>query len=372
MKISTAYLLPGMKISRNLYGPDGRLLLKKGAVLSARNIMSLRRAGVLAVHVDSFDAVEDEDELEEVLEDAIRYNAMNVVKEWASNTKQVSFEQLTETVEMIIDEVLEGKEVRGNLTEICSADMYTYAHSVDVCILSVMLGVKLGYAKKQLVHLGIGGLLHDLGKVKVPVDILNKPGKLTPEEFNEIKKHPLYGYQMALDENSKISRPSAEIILKHHEKYDGSGYPQGLKGNEISEMATICSIADVYNAITTDRVYRKAMPPHEAYEMIMASGGTMFDPAIVRVFLDCVTPYPVGSVVYLSNSLIGRVKKLNPGLVFRPVIALIDSQEEIDLKKETNIVISGLVQPGQVRELLVKGGVFRASASPAKRATGNN
>jgi HD-GYP domain-containing protein (c-di-GMP phosphodiesterase class II) len=359
-----------MKLARPVYGQNGEMLLRKGAVLTARYIMSLRQCGILAVDIEGPVATEEENR--EILEEEVRCNAMNVVREWTQSNSIKNYEKIAKTVEVIIDEILSGKEVIGNLTEICSADMYTYAHSVDVCILSLTVGVSLGYKKAELLRLGVGGLLHDLGKTKVPADILNKPGKLTPAEFSEIKKHPVYGYKMLMEMKENIDYRSMSVVLDHHERYDGTGYPRGLKGSEIGEMAAVCAVADVYNAITTDRVYRKALPPHEAYEMIMASGGFMFESRVVDAFLKCVVPYPVGSVVRLSNGLVGNVCKLNQGLPFRPVVQIFNSQLQVDLKNENNLVITGLVRPEELREILMKGGLPDAAASPAGRVVRNS
>lgn len=371
MKISTKFLLPGMKLARPVYGKNGELLLKKGTVLTASHVMSLRRYGILAVDVDGLAGLSEE--YRNLLEDEVRSDAMNVVREWSQGEKRKGFQRVVETVEMIINEILSGKEVIGNLTEICSVDMYTYAHSVDVCVLSLTVGVKLGYSKDDLLRLGVGSLLHDLGKSKVPPEILNKPGKLTPEEFREIKKHPAYGYKIILESQDRIDPRSAAVILNHHERYDGTGYPRGLKGEEIDEMSAICAVADVYNAITTDRVYRKAFPPHEAYEMVMASGNLMFSTRVVEVFLKCVLPYPPGSVVRLSNDLIGVVSRVKQGFPFRPVVRIVNSGEELDLLQESSVVITGLLRPEELRDLLTKGGaVGAAAASFSGRAAGNN
>ncbi|RJO62795.1 MAG: HD-GYP domain-containing protein [Dehalococcoidia bacterium] len=350
--------MPGMKLSRPIFGLNGELLLRAGAVLTARNIMSLRRNGVLAVEINgpiSFEGDRD------VITDEVRRNMMGVVREWtfkrcdevAVKTGKTELVEITKSVEVIVEEILSGKEVAGSLAEICSCDIYTYAHSVDVCILSLMVGVKLGYPKPKLLRLGVGSLLHDIGKVKVPAEILNKPGELTPNEFAEIKKHPEYGRQMFVNIRNASSQ-SAAIILNHHERYDGSGYPRSLKGDKIDEMSAICGVADVYNAITTDRVYRKALPPHEAYEMIMASGGFMFNFKVVNAFLECVTPYPVGSMVRLSNGLAGVVCKLNVA-PFRPVVKTVEG-EEIDLLDRANIsvVIADVMHPEELRNLASK------------------
>jgi HD-GYP domain-containing protein (c-di-GMP phosphodiesterase class II) len=371
LKISTKFLVPGMKLARPVYGKNGELLLKKGTVLTAGYIMSLRRCGILAVDVDGLTDLSEE--YRNLMEDEIRSDVMNVVREWSLEGEKRGFEKVTKTVERIVDEILAGKEVVGNLTEICSADMYTYAHSVDVCVLSLTVGVKLGYSRKDLLLLGMGSLLHDLGKSRVPPEILNKPGKLTPGEFREIKKHPVHGYKMILESRDRIDPRSAAVILNHHERYDGTGYPRGLKGEEIDEMSAICAVADVYNAITTDRVYRKAHPPHEAYEMVMASGNLMFSARVVEVFLKCVLPYPPGSVVRLSNGLVGVVLRVKQGFPFRPVLKLVGSGEELDLLKESSLVITGLLRPEELRELILKGGANTGVAvSSPGRAAGNN
>ncbi|AEG14466.1 metal dependent phosphohydrolase [Desulfofundulus kuznetsovii DSM 6115] len=371
LKISTKFLLPGMKLARPVYGKNGELLLKKGVVLTAGYVMSLRRCGILAVDVDGLTDLSEEHR--NLLEDEVRSDVMNVVRGWSQGEKRKGFERVVETVERIVDEILSGKEVIGNLTEICSADMYTYAHSVDVCVLSLTVGVKLGYSRKDLLLLGMGSLLHDLGKSRVPPEILNKPGKLTPGEFREIKKHPVYGYKIILESQDRIDSRSAAVILNHHERYDGTGYPRGLKGEEIDEMSAICAVADVYNAITTDRVYRKAYPPHEAYEMVMASGNLMFSARVVEAFLKCVLPYPPGSVVRLSNDLIGVVSRVKQGFPFRPVVRIVNSGEELDLLQESSVVITGLLRSEELRDLLTKGGMSgAAAASSSGRAAGNN
>jgi len=153
----------------------------------------------------------------------------------------------------------------------------------------------MGFSYSELFELGVGSLLHDLGKTRISSEILHKPGKLTDEEFREIKKHPVLTYKILKEKvGDSISPLSLMTALNHHERYDGSGYPCGLKGEKIHDMAGICAICDVYNAINTDRVYRKAVLSHEVYTMLINSGGTMFKPEIVKAFLAC---YPVGSIV---------------------------------------------------------------------------
>ena len=355
LKLPVSHLVSGMQLARPVYGTRGEKLLNKGVELTAAYVMALRRRGVLAVYVG--DPVNEV--YEDILEEEVRINAMEAVRAWVDNdAKQKNLAQIIQSVETIVEEILAGKQCVNGLTEICTADAYTYMHSVDVCVLSLAVGVKLGFTKKDLIRLGTGSILHDLGKTRVPPEILNKPGKLTPEEFAEIKKHPVLGYKMLLSQTSEIDPVAASIVLNHHERYDGSGYPQGLKGSSIGTMPTICAVADVYNAITTDRVYRPAFPPHEAYEMLMASGNSTFDSRIVNTFLTCVSPYPVGSLIKLSNGFIARVKKTRKNYPFRPIVSLLNTDSkntEIDLIKENSIVITGVVGPSEVCMLTTEG-----------------
>lgn len=350
MKLPVRYLLPGMVLASPIISNNKQLLLGQGAVLNSRIISSLKGHGILVADIDISGG---EFEQKNGISYGVTLNAVSVVEELLKGGGSVDYKRIIDTVDSIIEEILEGKAITGNLTNLCSIDMYTYAHCVDVCILSIAAGFLLKYDRKKLLTLGTGSLLHDIGKMKVPLKILNKPDKLTKEEFAEMKKHSSYGYQMA-KKIYDITFLSREIILDHHEKYDGSGYPRGLKGEKISDMAAICSVADVYNAITTDRIYRKALPPHEAYEMIMAAGNYMFKNKIAMTFLQLIKPYPVGSAVSLSNGMKGLVVDLKEELIFRPVIKLLETNEFIDLKNHHNLVITGLLDNQEIQKLAMK------------------
>ncbi|MEG6522696.1 HD-GYP domain-containing protein [Desulfotomaculum sp. 1211_IL3151] len=351
MKLPVRYLLPGMVLASPIISKNKHLLLGKGVILTAKLISSIKKYGVLVADVDIIG--KEFEQQDNGIDYSVSLNAVSLVEELVRGGGSVNYKKILLTVDSIIEEILEGKAVTSNLTSLCSADMYTFAHCVDVCILSIAAGALLHYDRRKLLTLGTGSLLHDIGKIKVPNWILNKPDKLTPEEFEEMKRHSCHGYQMA-KQIYDIASISKEIILNHHEKYDGSGYPRGLKGNEISDMAAICSVADVYNAITTDRIYRKALPPHEAYEMIMAAGDLMFKNDVAMTFLKLIKPYPVGSAVILSNDMKGIVIDLKEELIFRPMIRIIDTNEIIDLKDHYNLVITGLLSNEEVQQLAIK------------------
>ena len=185
--------------------------------------------------------------------DSIRYgNSLNVMP-------------VRNSVCKMIDELMDVSDTMVNLQDLKSNDQYTFSHSVNVCVLSLITGISMKYGEEKLRELGIGAMLHDVGKTRIPSEILNKPGSLTAEEFDIIKKHTSYGYEL-LKKSKELSTYASYIALTHHERYDGEGYPLGLRGEELHEFARIVSIADVYDAITSDRVYKKRSNINEAVE----------------------------------------------------------------------------------------------------------
>jgi len=198
--------------------------------------------------------------------------------------------------------------------------------------------------------LGMAALMHDVGKIFIPKEIINKRSKLTKEEFELIKKHPIKGYKMLKNSNS-FPYHSCIGILHHHERFNGTGYPTGLSGEEISLLGRIITVSDVYDALTSDRPYRKALFPSEAVEYIMGGCGTLFDPKISNAFVKIIAPYPVGVSVKLSNNKSGIVVKNYPDFCLRPVVKILfhgNTPVEpyfIDLKNDSNardIVIIGM------------------------------
>ena len=154
--------------------------------------------------------------------------------------------------------------------------------------------------------------------------------------------------------SGQLSDASLEIVLNHHERYNGSGYPRGIKGEEIGDMPAICALADIYSAMTTDRVYRKALPINEAYELIMTYGDIDFKMRLVRLFATCVCPYPVDNLVLLSTREIGQVTAVNRNLPFRPVVTLVESKERLDLSKELSVVIKRALTDDEAKAALIR------------------
>lgn len=218
---------------------------------------------------------------------------------------------------------------------------FHHRHSVNTAILSTSLGLSLEYKKKILVDLCACALVHDIGMLKVPLEIINKPSKLSGGEQNLIEKHPSFGLEL-LESITSMPDEAADVIYQHHERVDGKGYPEGKEREEISEFAKIVAITEVYEALTHPRPYRREkITPYMGVKMVVQQAGSFFEPRLVKVFLNFITPYPLGSFVLLNNSEIGRIIHINEGIPLRPVVEIFydsegkppDKPKKIDLSK---------------------------------------
>ena len=209
-----------------------------------------------------------------------------------------------------------------NIIDLRTYDDYTYSHSLNVAVLSILMGNVLGMSQEMLFSLAMGALLHDTGKMFIDKKILNKPGKLTYEEFEEIKKHSELGFEY-LCKNIDIPEESKVSVLHHHEQYNGGGYPNNLANTNIHIFGRIICVADVYDALTSDRPYRQALLPSDAIEYIMTEYNKKFDPVVIEALTKKVAPYPVGTCIKLSTGDIGIVVKNYKSTSLRPLVRLI-------------------------------------------------
>ena len=370
MNLLVSYLMPGMKLSRPVYGQKGQMLINRGVELTPRYIEALQEHGVLAVAVESICDL-DSQRAETALEESVLVRAAASFQNWIErNNDQSEIAEIVASVNSIVDETLSGKVPLARLAEISAADIYTFTHSIDVCAFSVYIGLKHGYKKDTLLDLGIGSILHDLGKVRLSPEVLNKPAKLTEDEFAEVKKHPLWGYTMLKESvSSQISDRALAIVLGHHERCDGSGYPRGIKADEIDDLTSICALADIYCAMTTERVYRDAFPPNEVYEMLMASGDRDIKYDLISLFSRCVCPFPAETLVRLNNGKVGCVTANNQNLPFRPVVTMIGTREEIDLSKELYLVVDRVLTQKEMQDVIMGARSETTAPSPLFRKT---
>lgn len=351
----------GMIIGTTIEDRLGRHLIERGTVLNDYRIGQLKSYGIRQVLIMfGKDATGDEEvqlspkakKAVELLrkEDPAKVKLQNNVKKRISTGIELMYanpdpKELKNIANSIATDLIDAIEsndaVALNINDLQTNDEYTFKHSVDVATIAMIIAKTEKYSKQQIHDIGMSGLLHDIGKTKVPANILNKPGRLTPDEFEIMKKHSEFGYDMVKDEPG-IEKEISLAVLQHHEKRDGSGYPYGIGEAEISDFAKILTVSDIYDALVTDRPYKQGIEPRQAVEMLMAMTGQL-DMTALKAFLSSMILYPVDSIVRLSNGEIALVVRKNDSYLMRPMVVGVMSGTVYDLasKQCQNIVIVG-------------------------------
>jgi len=347
---------PGMLLARSVYMDNGTVLVGSGVELTQRMIDRLIGMNVTNVYIQ--DSRTSDILVEDIISDETRKRTMGAIfdtfkavqndpKKWRHAFTDPRYgRQFRQAIHAVIDELKGNRSAMNLLGNACATDFYIFSHSFQVTLYSVALAMKAGYNEKELGEIGLGAMLHDIGKMALPVEILQKPGKLTDQEYEVVKSHAEIGFEM-LRKQDEIPLLAAHCAFQHHERINGSGYPRGLKGDEIHPYARILAVCDVFDALTSNRVYRKPMLPHEALEVLYAGSQELFVPSVVADLRDTVALYPVGLEVKLSTGESGVVADYNQGLPSRPVIRILQNEAgealgspyEIDLSKQMNIMI---------------------------------
>lgn len=328
--VNTRFVEEGSVLARPVINSSGRILLQAGIRVTASYIERLRSMGydVLFIEDDRLDDVELHMTITGQTREVAYKTIKNISKYIESDSEGcLPVVRVRSAIQDMINDLLSSADILGNLTDIQGYDDYTFHHSINTTIIALVLGIASGYPEQKLIEFGMGVLMHDIGKIKIPESILNKKTPLTDEEFMEIKRHTTTGFDI-LRRNNDFSLLSAHIAFQHQEKWDGSGYPRGLKGIEIHEYGRLTAVADVYEALTSRRVYRKAIEPNEAYEYIVAQSNSHFDPRILEVFKKHIAVYPSGSGILLSNGQRGNVVKQNSAFPNRPHVRVFYQGEE--------------------------------------------
>ena len=358
--VSTRTIAPGARIDQSITDRSGREMIKKGTYLDDFQIDYLQKKGIMGIYI--YEGVPDELKKNLVIpeatkraieanhkDDPVKVSISNDVKKRVgagvaylfNETKSRDF---TTTANSIADDlsksILSNNSIAVDIRTLKTSDEYTFRHSVDVATISAIIGKKYGLSEKQLHELLLAGLLHDMGKSKIPNEILNKPGKLTDEEFAVMKTHSTIGYNI-LKEKNEFSPDILLGVLMHHEKLNGAGYPMGVKDDKIPTYARIISVADVYDALVTKRPYKEPYGQREAMETVLAMGDAM-DIKALECFSKSVILYPVDTLVTLSNGQIAKVVANNPDYPMRPKVVEIETGRVLDLAndfKYNNIVL---------------------------------
>lgn len=351
-------------LAKTIYNASGNILLRKGTKLTESLLGKVKQAGITTIYID--DGYSDI-EIEDVIKPELRHAAVKTIKETFKSIEQDLAKKmngdnglhkrlkakvmdkyvsnLKNVADAIIEDILKSHNLLINVIDIKHLGEYTYEHSLNVAVLSLITGIELRMNKHDLLTLFTGAILHDLGKVFVSDDILHAGDEMTEDEYDTYQTHALQGYDY-VKENKGFSATSKIVILQHHEHWDGTGFPNGTRGDAIHKNARIVAVCNTYDKMVSDSEGSPAVPANEAIEYIMGNAGTKFDFDIANVFVRKINPYPIGTLVDLSSGKTAVVIGTNPDFPLRPHIQIlemnngqVDKKEIIDLLEQTDVTI---------------------------------
>lgn len=356
--VRTRSLKAGMKIDQAIVDRMGRILIARGAVLDEYLIDSLLRMGVTSIYIREGEEDPEEEKIsllaQSVIEktrvddrtkvklsESVKKRVAQGIQYLYNNTESQDFTDATNNIANdLMQAISDNDAIAVDIGALKISDEYTFKHSVDVATMAMIVAKQHGLNKNQIYEIGVTGLLHDLGKSKIPNEVLNKPARLTDEEFEIMKQHSVYGYNI-LKEKESVSDQVRLGVLQHHEKVNGKGYPMGVCADKMHPYAKILSVVDIYDALVTARPYKKAFSQRDAVEMIMSMTNEL-DLGVMKSFLGSMILYPVDSIVQLSNGEKAKVVENNSGYILRPKVVGIESGKIYDLGKDmrcNNIII---------------------------------
>jgi HD-GYP domain-containing protein (c-di-GMP phosphodiesterase class II) len=352
--VETSMSLSGTYLGKAIYNNKGQILLNEGVKLDAHLLQRLIGMSIHFIYIQ--DHKTDDLELHYPLSMKLRRKAIASIEkhfdEFEDNRHfsnvlvlEKAARSLTKLIREIQAEINSSQDLLALLSDVYTYDDYIFTHSLNVTMYALAIGIKLHLKDHELEMLGLGAILHDVGKVKIPEAVLFKPTKLSEEEFLQVKKHTIEGFEL-LRRIPSVSLVAAHCAYQHHERLNGSGYPRGIKGNEIHPFGKIIAVADVFDAVTSNRIYRQAMLPHEGLEILYSGSGTLYDQKTIEIFRQSVAVYPIGITVVLNDGRKGVVSQQNSGLSDRPIIRILEEENgievdpyEIDLKTMLDVMI---------------------------------
>lgn len=358
IKILINQAVPGMIVAADIFTKDNHLIISKGTTLSDKVITRLKFYSIIELTIFSVPSEKDTVILEE---DASTYyekikqseafqrfhlaykNTVNEFKvsldNFVTGQKDLETDKLLDEATKILNQSKSNIELFNMLHCLRQYDDTTYVHSLNVALICNVIGKWLQFSEEDLEIITLCGLLHDVGKLMIPMDIITKPAKLTDQEFSTIKTHTIRGYNLLKSRN--IDPRIKHCALMHHERCDGSGYPYGFYSDQIDPFAKLVAIADVYDAMTCARVYRGPLCPFEVVTIFENEGYTKYDPKFIMTFLEGIVQTYIHNTVKLNNSIIGEIILINKLELSRPVVKV--GEKFIDLSKMRDLQITSLV-----------------------------
>jgi HD-GYP domain-containing protein (c-di-GMP phosphodiesterase class II) len=344
------FLKPGMVLAGDLFSKEGIFIWPAKKPITQSVIDELKKKGIRELYYTkniNKDLSQNMPPMfsEEIKEEA--KEAIDNILEQVKKDEKVNVEEVRNVIERLFKEMISklGKAAI-NLSIVKNYDEYTYTHLINVTILSMFFSKFLGASDFVIKEVGMGAILHDIGKVKIPTSILYKPGELTEEELKIIKKHPIIGY-FAIKDEPTVSTYAKKIVLFHHERFDGNGYPLGLKFDRIGRYPQIVSLADVFDALTSERPYKPGMSIPQTLNFIMKKSGIYFEPLLAQKFImemsklyGLPSPYAIGSFVLLNTGEKAVITQKDSEYTLRPTVLVIENAlGKPDTKRKINLYL---------------------------------
>ncbi|MCR5715233.1 MAG: response regulator [Lachnospiraceae bacterium] len=340
-------LEPGMVLGRSIYNSADSVLLVRGIPLTLSHILRLQGRGYLGAYID--DEFSKDIEIDEMITPELFNEGIDAVKDR-------DLARLMDISKRIVAEILANKQLNPELLDLRAYDDYTYHHSVNVAVYACVIAKEMELKQQDIESVTLAAICHDLGKMLIPTEILNKPAKLTEEEYRMIKEHSRYSYDILAD-NVMVNSAVRQGVLHHHENENGTGYPDGLEGEHIPWIAKIIHAADVYDALTSKRPYKDPYSTADAMEYIMGGSSILFDRDVVSAMMRGMPAYMPGMEVSLSNGEQGMVVR-NTDLPMRPIIRLIPEGEDVNLftdpRYQNVVILSESMAPGDFADEVEK------------------
>jgi len=337
MKYQMLEKCDGCVLAMDLIDDNNLLILKKGTVIDNWIITRLKNFGIFSLGIE--DPMSDDIDISSPVSDKTVIEACHAIDTNNPTARIVDIDKVFQAASKLVDEICQNVAlVKNGYHTIKMYDENTSLHSVNVAILAAMFGLSLGFNIRKINNLGVGGLLHDIGKSRVPIEIINKSGKLDAEELAEMRKHPQYGLEI-LQKDILIPATVKAIAYQHHENWDGTGYPRGLREHEVYELAAIVHICDVFDALISKRSYKDSFSFSETIQYMKEQSGKMFSPYYIKYFFRNIPVFHTGTDVILSNNEKAIVVRNNYGDMTRPVVRLYSDMSEVDLSKRDDMEI---------------------------------